>query len=51
MDVDLELEMKKALRKLQFLLLDEFRLGRKAIETTSNICGTMSKDALSVRTV
>jgi len=30
------------------LLLHEFRLGRKATEATSNICGTMGKDALSI---
>ena len=47
MEVDLELEMKLSRRELRLLLLHEFRLGRKA---TSNICGTMGKDVLSIRT-
>jgi len=50
MDVDLELEMKLSHRELRVLLLHEFRLGRKATEATSNICSTMGKDALSIRT-
>jgi transposase len=49
-DVDLELEMKISRRELRLLLLHEFRLGRKATEATSNICGTMGKDVLSIRT-
>jgi histone-lysine N-methyltransferase SETMAR len=32
------------------LLLYEFRLDRKANEATSNICGMMGKDVLSIRT-
>ena len=47
MEVDLELEMKLSRRELRLILLHEFRLGRKA---TSNICGTMGKDVLSIRT-
>jgi transposase len=47
MDVDLELELKISRRDLQVLLLHEFRLGHKA---TSNICSTMGKYALSIRT-
>ena len=50
MEVDLELEMKLSRRELRLLLLHEFRLGRKATEATSNICGTMGKDVLSIRT-
>jgi transposase len=49
-DVDLELEMKIPRRKLRVLLLDEFRLCRKATEVTSNICGMIDKDALCIRT-
>ena len=49
MEVDLELEMKLSRREPRLLLLDEFRLGRKATEATSNICGTMSKDVLTIR--
>ena len=47
MEVDLELEMKLSRRELRLLLLHEFRLGREA---TSNICGTMGKAVLSIRT-
>ena len=47
MEVDLELEMKLSRRELRLLLLHEFRLARKA---TSNICATMGKDVLSIRT-
>lgn len=50
MDVDLELETKISRRELRVLLLHEFRLGRKATEATRNICSTMGKDVLSVRT-
>ncbi len=50
MDVDLELETKISHRKLRVLLLREFRSNRKATEATSNICRTMDKDALSIRT-
>ena len=47
MEVDLELEMKLSRRELRLLLLHEFRLARKA---TSNICGTVGKAVLSIRT-
>ena len=50
MEVDLELEMKLSRRELRLLLLHEFRLGRKATEATSNICGTMGKAVLSIHT-
>ena len=50
-DVHLELEMKISCRELRLLLLDEFSLDRKAMEATSNICGTMDKDVLSARIV
>ncbi len=50
MDVDLELELKIYRRELRVLLLHEFHLGQKATETTSNICSTMGKDVLSIRT-
>ena len=50
MEVDLELEMKLSRRELRLLLLHEFRLGRKATEATSNICGTMGKAVLAIRT-
>ena len=50
MDVDLEWEMKISRRELSVLLLHEFHLGRKATEATSNICNTMGKDVLSIRT-
>ena len=50
MDVDLELETKISRRELRLPLLDEFRLGRKATDVTRNICGTMGKNVLAVRT-
>lgn len=50
MDIDLEFEMNISRRELRLLLLHEFRLGRKATEATSNICGTMGKNVLSIRT-
>ena len=50
MDVDHELERNISRRELRLLLLHEFRLGRKATEATSNICSTMGKDVLSIRT-
>jgi hypothetical protein len=50
MDVDLEIEMKISRRELRVFLLHEFRLDHKATEATSNICSTMGKDALSIRT-
>ena len=42
--------MKISRREPRLPLLHEFRLGRKATEATSNICGTMGKDGLSLRT-
>ena len=51
MDIDLELETKISRRELRVLLLHEFRLDRKTTEATSNICGTMGKNVLSIRTV
>ena len=50
MEVDLELEMQLSCRELRLLLLHEFRLGRKATEATSNICGMMGKDVRFIRT-
>ena len=50
MDVDLELEIEISHRKRRLLLLHEFRLDRKATKATSNICSTMGKNILSVRT-
>ncbi len=50
MDVDLKLEMKISCRELRVVLFHEFRLGRKATEATSNICGLMDEDALSIHT-
>ena len=49
-EVDLELELKIFRQELRVLLLHEFRLGHKATEATSNTCGTMDKDVLSIRT-
>ena len=49
-DVDLELEMKISRRELRVLMHHEFRFGRKATEATRNICHTMGKNALSIRT-
>ncbi|CAF3460645.1 unnamed protein product [Rotaria socialis] len=50
MDVDLELGMNISCKELRVLLLQEFRLGHKTTEATSNICSTMSKDALFIHT-
>ncbi|CAF1352684.1 unnamed protein product [Rotaria magnacalcarata] len=49
-EIDLDSEMKLSRRELRVLLLHEFRLGLKATKATSNICGTMGKDVLSIRT-
>ena len=49
-NVDLDLETKMSCRELRLLLLHEFRLSRTATEPTSNMCRTMSKDILSLRT-
>ena len=49
MNVGLELEMKISRREYRLHLFHEFHLDRKAAEATSNICGTMNKDVLSVR--
>jgi transposase len=37
-------------RELRLLLLHEFRLGHNATKAASNICSTMGKDVLSIRT-
>ena len=50
MDIDVELETEISRRELQLPLLYEFRLGRKTTEPTSDISGTMNKDALFVCT-
>ncbi|CAF1375292.1 unnamed protein product [Adineta ricciae] len=50
MGVDQELECKICRRELRVLLRHEFRLGHKATDTASNICSTMGKDVLSIRT-
>jgi histone-lysine N-methyltransferase SETMAR len=50
MELDLELETKISRRELRVLLLHEFRLDHKATEAASNICSTMGKDVLSIRT-
>ena len=50
MDVDRELEMNLSCKELRTLLLHEFRLGRKATEASRNICSTMGKAMLSIRT-
>ena len=49
-DVDQKLEFKISCRELRMLLLHEFRLGHKATDAASNLCSTMSKDVLSIRT-
>jgi histone-lysine N-methyltransferase SETMAR len=49
-DIDLEAEMKISHKELRVLLLHEFRLGHKAKEAASNICRTMGKDVVSIRT-
>ena len=47
MDVDCQSLMNLLCKEFRALLLHEFRLGRKA---TRNICSTMGKDTLSIRT-
>ena len=37
-------------RAIRVLLINEFRLGRKATEASNNICSTMGDDLLSIRT-
>ena len=49
-EVDLELEMKTSHAEFRLLLLFEFRLGRKAREATSKICGTKGKNVFAIRT-
>jgi [histone H3]-lysine36 N-dimethyltransferase SETMAR len=44
------LKMDISRRELRVLLLHEYRLGHKATEAASNICSTMGKDVLSIRT-
>ena len=50
MDFDLELELKISGTKLREPLLHEFRLGHTTTEATSNVCSTMGKNVLSIRT-
>ena len=50
MDVDDKLEMNLSRREIRVLLRHEFRLDHKATQATNNICITMSKDVLSIRT-
>ena len=50
MDADHELKMNLLRREIRALLLHEFRLGHKTTEAANNICGTMGKDVLSIRT-
>ena len=50
MDVDRESEMNLSCKVLRALLLHEFRLARKAMEAARNLCSTMGKDTLSIRT-
>ena len=50
MDVNQELEMNLPRKELRVLLLHEFHLGRKSTQTARNICSTMGKDTLSIRT-
>jgi hypothetical protein len=50
MNVDLELEMKISHRELRVALLHQFRLCSKVTEATSNICDTIGKDLLYIRT-
>ena len=50
MDVDRESKMNLLCKELRVLLLHEFHLGRKATEAARNICSTMGKDTLSIRT-
>ena len=50
MDVDFKLKMKIPRKELRMLLLLKFLLDRDTTEATSNICGMMGKNVLSVRT-
>ena len=50
MNVDLELELKMSRREQRVLLFHEFHLDHKSTEVISNICSTISKNALSIRT-
>ena len=50
MDIDLELEIKISRGELRVFLLHEFRLGRKVTEATRNLCNTVGKNVLSIRT-
>ena len=50
MDVDHESEMNLSYKELRVLLLHELRLARKATEAARNICSTMGKHTLSIRT-
>ena len=50
MDADDELKMNISRREIRVLLLHEYRLGHKTTEAANNICSTMGKDVLSIRT-
>ena len=50
MGVDHGLKINLSRREIRVLLLHEFRLRRKATETTNNICSTVGEDLLSIRT-
>ena len=50
MDVDVESKINLSHREIRVLLLHEFRLGHKATEAASNICGTMGQGLVSTRT-
>ncbi len=50
MNDDHELKMNLSRREIRVILLHEFRLDHKATEAANNICSTMGKDVLSIRT-
>ena len=50
MDVDVESKINLSHREIRVLLLHEFRLGHKATEAASNICGTMRQGLVSTLT-
>ena len=50
MDVDDGLEMNLSRRDIRVLLLHKFPLDHKATQASNNICNTMDKDVLTLRT-
>ena len=46
-----ELEIETSSRDVRVLLLHEFRLSHKATKAANNICSTMGKEVMSIRTV